>query len=112
MKPPIPEWLPDDTLFYLRTNPGKRITKAEIALFCGLKYNKTTDRYIREAVRVLRSNGFPIVSTSGQAGYSYDPDRVDEIIADMESRIADLSATIRALRKGHVKDEQMKLESI
>jgi len=110
MKPPIPETLPDDVLFLLRTNSPRRVTKEEIANFAGYEYMNTTDRYIREAVRVLRADGFPIVSTSGQAGYSYDPDKVDEIIADLESRIADLSATIRALRKGHVKDEQMKLE--
>ena len=110
MKPSIPEWLPDDVLFYLRTNPGKRMTKAEIARFSGLKYNKTNDRYIREAVRILRADGYPIISTSGQAGYSYDPDKVDEIIADLESRIIDLNKTIKALRKGHVRDEQMKLE--
>lgn len=110
MKITVPEWLPDDVLFYLRTSPGKRRTRQEIARFCGLKYDKTHDRYIRESIRLLRADGFPIVSTSGQAGYSYDPDRVDEIIADLESRIIDLSATIRALKKGHVKNEQMKLE--
>ena len=110
MKPSIPDFLPDDVLFLLRTNAPNRVSKAELANFSGMEYNKTTDRYVREAVRLLRADGHPIVSSSGRAGYSYDASKVDEIIADLESRIADLSRTIRALRKGHVKDEQMKLE--
>ena len=110
MKPPIPETLPDDVLFLLRMNSPSRVTKEEIANFAGYEYTRTVDRYVRESVRILRADGYPIVSSSGQAGYSYDPDKVDEIIADLESRIIDLNKTIKALRKGHIKDEQMKLE--
>jgi len=113
MKVKIPNdlsWLQDDILFCMRMQPKRFIRREGLANYCGLKYNKTNDRYIRECIRLLRIDGHPIVSSSHQAGYSYDPDKIDEIIADMQSRIIDLSATIKALRRGQVKDEQMRLE--
>jgi len=113
MKIKIPQelsWLPDDVIYLLRTRPKEFISRAQLLKECGLPNTDSNDRYLREAIRLLRKDGQPIVSSSGQAGYSFDPDQVDVIIAELESRIIDLSATIKALRRGRVKDEQMKLE--
>jgi len=113
MKAKLPagyEFMMEDVLFFLRAQPKTMLRKEDIAIYCGCEYDGTIDRYVRIVVNRLRDEGWPIVSTSGQAGYSYDPDRVGEIIADLESRIIDMSATIRALRRGHVQDVQMKLE--
>lgn len=112
MKFKLPEsiaWLPDEVLGILEERTGEMVTKRTIAFLCGLPYNKTTDRYVREVANQLRSQGHPIISTSGQAGYSYDPERVEEIIADLHSRIIDMSATIKALERGYVKNKQMEL---
>jgi hypothetical protein len=49
----------------------------------------------------LRKKGHPIISSSGTNGYRYDPQAIDTLIADYQSRIADMSETVRALKRGH-----------
>jgi hypothetical protein len=86
------------------TTPDKRITKAGIASYLKLPYsnshNNQTDRSIRDAITELRKNGHPICSEAGRAGYWYSSASVNVIIADYESRIIDMSETVRALKKG------------
>lgn len=69
-------------------------------------YNQTVDRNIRNSITELRNEGYPIISTSGKAGYYYDENSIDAIIADYSSRIAQMSRTIKALRRGR-KDKEM-----
>lgn len=68
-----------------------------------------SDRQVRDAISQLRGDGYPIVSNSGEAGYHLDPSKVDQTIADMESRIQKMSLTVKALRRGRGKAVQMRL---
>ena len=88
----------------LYTTPDKRATKKMIAWYLRLphtdNHSDAVDRAIRDAVTELRKAGEPIISTAGAAGYWFDPSSVPIIVADMRSRIIDMSETIRALERG------------
>lgn len=102
-KPTTPADLSAKVLECIRlyTDPDTRIRKEYIASYCGLEWSDTVDRQIRDAVNKLRKQGHPIISSAGQAGYWYDPQAIDTLIADYQSRIADMSETVRALKRGH-----------
>lgn len=85
----------------LYRDPDKRVSKKMIAYYLRIPYNTTTDRNIRDSVTELRKQGHPICSNAGKGGYWYDPDSVSIVIADYQSRIADMSETVRALKRGH-----------
>ena len=96
----------------LYRDPNHRATKRMIAYYLDLPYsnshNDQIDRQIRDAITQLRKQGEPIISTSGKAGYWYDRASIDIVIAYLESRIRDMSETVRALRRG--KSEAVQLE--
>ena len=96
-KPTISEDLPAKVLECIRlyTDPDKRISRANLSAYC-----RASDRQVRDAIKQLRDEGYPIISNSGGAGYYFDPSRKDEIIADLESRIQKMSRTVKALRHG------------
>ena len=101
---------PDSVLAIIRRyTADNRVTKAQIATLLGLPYRKSNndpvDRAIRDAVTELKKRGEPICSTSGSAGYWYDPAGVDIVIADYKSRIADMSETVRALERARRQHE-------
>lgn len=105
---------PDEVLSVIKQHTQDRpATKRLIAQRLGLPYantnNNATDRAIRDAVTELRKLGHPVISSSGKAGYWYDPDSVDMLIADYTSRIADMSDTVRALRRGRATVRQLEL---
>lgn len=87
-----------------------RITKEALAVRIYGYYNPTVDRNVRDSIKELRDNGYPIISTSGKAGYYYDENSVDAIIADYSSRIAQMSRTIKALRRGRKDKEMMQMK--
>ncbi len=87
-----------------------RITKEMLAVRIYGYYNPTVDRNVRDSIKELRDNGYPIISTSGKAGYYYDENSVDAIIADYSSRIAQMSRTIKALRKGRKEKAMVQME--
>lgn len=62
--------------------------------------NDTRDRKIRKAIEHLRNLGLPIVSTSGKAGYKLDtdPENVEDMIREWESRIVHLQHRVDAAR--------------
>lgn len=62
--------------------------------------NDTDDRQIRRAIENLRQRGYPIVSTSGDKGYTLVTDRaeIEKMIAELESRRERMADQIRALR--------------
>lgn len=66
--------------------------------------NDTRDRKIRKAIENLRNLGFPIVSTSGKAGYKLDtdPKNIEDMIREWESRIIHLQHRVDAAR--HYRD--------
>jgi len=109
---------PNDVLSVIRQHTqDKPATKRLIAQRLGLPYRNThsnaVDRAIRDTVTKLRKQGHPIISTTGgKAGYWYDPDSVDMLIADYTSRIADMSDTVRALRRGCEKVTVRQLELV
>jgi len=62
--------------------------------------NDTRDRKIRKAIESLRNQLYPIISTSGKAGYKLttDPEMIEEMIRELESRIAHLQQKVDAAR--------------
>lgn len=99
------------TFIRLYPSPDKRVTKRTIAYYLNLPYsnshNNAVDRQIRDAE--LRKQGHPICSNAGKSGYWYDPQSVEIVIADYESRIIDMSETVRALRHGVQESRQLEL---
>lgn len=61
--------------------------------------NDTRDRKIRKGIEYLRNLGFPIVSTSGKAGYGLDtdPENIECMIRELKSRITHLQQRIDAI---------------
>jgi hypothetical protein len=61
--------------------------------------NDTRDRKIRKGIEYLRNLGFPIVSTSGKAGYKLDtdPKNIECIIQELKSRIIHLQQRVEAI---------------
>lgn len=66
--------------------------------------NDTRDRKVRKGIEYLRNLGFPIVSTSGKAGYKLDtdPKNIEDMIREWESRIVHLQHRVNAVR--HYRD--------
>jgi len=66
--------------------------------------NDTRDRKIRKGIEYLRNLGFPIVSTSGKAGYKLDtdPKNIECMIRELESRIMHLQQRVDAAQ--HYRD--------
>lgn len=62
--------------------------------------NDTRDRKIRKGIEHLRNLGFPVVSTSGKAGYKLDtdPKNIKDMIREWESRIVQLQQRVDAAR--------------
>jgi hypothetical protein len=84
-----------------RPTIDRRITKEELSLRVYGICTENAIRKVRYSVARLRDMGHPIVADSGHAGYYLDPNKVGVIIADMKSRIIEMSATIRALERGY-----------
>jgi hypothetical protein len=63
--------------------------------------NDMRDRKIRKGIEYLRNLGFPIVSTSGKAGYKLDtdPKNVECMIRKWESRIVHLQQRVDAAQR-------------
>ena len=76
---------------------GKRVTRPELIFAVYGTYvqqeelsNNTYDRQIREAIERLQARGFPILATSGQAGYMLGTDEkvLDDYLSELGSRRA------------------------
>jgi hypothetical protein len=74
--------------------------------------NDPVDRGIRDAIAQLRKVGHPIINKCGKAGYWYDPASVGIVIADMRSRIIDMSDTIRAMERGYMPNKAVQMRMI
>lgn len=63
--------------------------------------NSPQDRKVRKCIERLRAKSFPIVSTSGEAGYELcdDPNRINAYVAEEASRIENIQDKIGHLRK-------------
>ena len=61
--------------------------------------NDTRDRKIRKGIKYLRNLGFPIVSTSGKAGYKLDtdPKNIECMIRELKSRIFHLQQRVETI---------------
>ncbi len=71
--------------------------------------NDTRDRKIRKGIEYLRNLGFPIVSTSGKAGYKLDtdPHNIEDMIREWESRIVQLQQRVDAAQ--HYRDAFLRI---
>ena len=99
MKPTLPDGLPEKVLecIKLYPNPNVRVTKANIAAYCGLadEYSDNNNNPVNRAIKDTVS-GFikneddikPICAESGKAGYFYAQNREDaeKTIKDLNSR--------------------------
>ena len=63
--------------------------------------NDPHDRKIRKGIESLRNRIIPIVSSSGEAGYRLDtsPEAVENMIRELESRIAHLQQKVEMARR-------------
>jgi len=98
MKPTLPDGLPAKVLecIQLYTSPDKRIRREHICAYCN-----SSDRQVRLAIEYLRNEEHePIISESGVPGYFYNREYVYLLTREMKSRIAKMSATVRALERG------------
>ena len=61
--------------------------------------NDTRDRKIRKGIEYLRKLGFPIISTSGKAGYRLDtdPENIECMVRELKSRIMHLQQRVEAI---------------
>ncbi len=102
-----------------RSSPGTNVTKSELILqIYGIRTplgrtvtgnTSTQDRQIRDAIADLQEQGYPIIASSGAAGYRLainDEERLD-YIHEIEARINKLELKVRALRspRWHYGDE-------
>lgn len=63
--------------------------------------NDPHDRKIRKGIESLRNRMIPIVSSSGEAGYRLEtsPEAVENMIRELESRIAHLQQKVQIARQ-------------
>jgi flagellar motility protein MotE (MotC chaperone) len=101
-----------------KSSPGTNITRPELVLqifgihttaFSRQPSASTKDRQIRDAIADLQEQGYPIIASSGAAGYRLainDQERL-EYIREIEARIKKLENKLHALRspRWHYGDE-------
>lgn len=99
----ITDGLERKVLEILLENPTERIDRRQFvhAVFGRVAYDLTSntdDRQIRECIERLRAKGWPIVSSSGEAGYVLEDneERIREFAAEQESRAAKNRQAARA----------------
>ena len=88
--------------------PGERVTRPELVLRVfgipvaqGSLGSNPEDRKIRKCIERLQGRGFPILASSGEAGYwmETDPTEIETYIAELESRRERMAEKIRSLRR-------------
>jgi len=101
MKPTLPDGLCDKVLRCVKLyHADMRATREIIAHYCGLiPYTATADRQIRMAIKKLRDDMHPIISTSGKPGYYYSPEDVKVIQAELRARAYKLLSTAAAMEQ-------------
>ena len=77
----------------------KPTTKKELHSMTG--YN---DREIRAAVKNLRDNGYPVMSSSKKSGYwiARNEDEIHMLIAELKSRASEMMNTARSLENARL----------
>ncbi|KGF09682.1 hypothetical protein HMPREF1635_02005 [Clostridiales bacterium S5-A14a] len=86
------------------------MTTAEAQVWNRLSHKPTTkkqlysmtgysDREIRAAVKILRDNGYPVISSSKRSGYwiARTEEEKQQLIKEYKSRISKMERTIRSL---------------
>ena len=84
---------------------GKRVTREHLitAIFgitmCQDISSSAEDRKIRKCIEALRMKGFPIIASSGEAGYTLvdDVEQIDQYIAEESGRVEHLRSKIKML---------------
>lgn len=89
----VTDRLERQVLDILLDNPGRRITRQEFVMkLFGYPpadlANSTEDRQVRECIERLRAKDWPIVSSSGEAGYQIEDDeeKIREFAAEQSAR--------------------------
>lgn len=97
----------------LVANLGQKVTRERMILEIfevvpsELLADSTYDRKVRVCIQHLRDKDFPIVSSSGEAGYALKADEndIDQTIAELRSKIDSLQNSInhlyRSKKKAH-----------
>lgn len=85
--------LSEELLEVLTNEPQSKWTLAQML--------NTNERAIRRSVKELRNNGYLVISHSINRGYYLGTEKDKEgMIRELNSRIASLSETVRALEQG------------
>lgn len=96
---------------------GTRITRQQLVFeIWGIEIpndavaDSNEDRIVRKCIWRLREKGFPIISSSGSAGYKLiaDTAEIDKTIAEFAARIESEQDTIRNLYKSKQKADQIR----
>jgi hypothetical protein len=104
----ITDTLERQVLTLLMDNAGKRLTREHLvyAIFGkivadGKLANNPDDRKIRECIERLQQRKYPILSSSGRAGYimAIDDGELDTYVAELETRQRALHEKVKALRE-------------
>lgn len=92
----------------LINHAGERVTRPQLVFevfgvyvqSCELA-NNTDDRKVREAIERLQRREFPILASSGQAGYILvtDDKELDDYVGEIVSRVNQMQEKANALRK-------------
>ena len=108
----LPEKIMDVLTKAYQTQPGANVTKQEIIRavfgepdFERNRVNSTKDRQVRDVIADLQLEGYPIIASSGKAGYrlAANVSEATQYIAELESRVSQLQGKIRALRTPNMK---------
>lgn len=103
----VTEELERKVLSELIDKAGKRVTRPDMVFAIFGKYvqqeelgNDTHDRQIRESIERLQARGFPILATSGQAGYMLGTDEkvLDDYLKELGSRRARIDEKMNHLK--------------
>lgn len=102
---------------YLAAHLGQRVTRQQLIFWIWGKHvpetelaNSTYDRQVRVCIKRLRDKDFPIVSSSGEAGYTLkaDENEIDSTIAEMRSKVESMQDSITHLYRSKGKARQIR----
>lgn len=101
---------------YFAAHIGETISRSELVKAVygidvkpGDLTNSAEDRRIRECIEALRKRDYPIVSTSGKAGFklTIDDNEIMEFIGELQHRQAEIGKTIDAAWRSRKKAAQI-----
>jgi hypothetical protein len=94
--------------YALKNSPGINVTKQDMIKNVYGKFiekarlsGTTEERQLRDTIADLQVSGYPIIASSGKAGYRLAQNKaeIEEYVSELESRISQLQSKVFALRR-------------